>query len=514
MTYLRKNVWNLGSDWADPILWYARGVKAMQSRALDDRNSWRFYAAIHGFKESLWRHLGYLDSRDRMPSTADIQAYWKQCQHGSWYFLPWHRGYLLAFEAVVRDEVIKLHGPKDWALPYWNYFEPGEDRLPKAFASPDWPDGKGNNPLYVKQRYGPYNNSEVYVPISLVNQNALGDPDFEGVASGGGPGFGGVCTGFHHSRGIHGGIETQPHDAVHGIVGGRDPLTRQPGLMSNPDIAGLDPIFWLHHANIDRLWEVWRRHPPTHVDPTKVNWLKGPAFIGERPFKMPMPHGDDWTYTPGEMSNLSKLGYAYDDVSAPPKTPPLTVARLNRLRTGQVTAETLEEDIALTDPKIVELFGASDRNLAVKGAEARSSVTLDAAVQRKISANLTKTAAATSATPDRVFLNLENVRGLDDATILSVYINVPEGGDPAKYPDHLAGSVALFGVSNATAVGEEGHAGDGLTFVVEISHMIDALHLAGALPLSKLDVRLVALTPVAEESQVSIGRISVYRQST
>jgi len=34
-----------------------------------------------------------------MPSRADIKAYWSECQHGSWYFLPWHRGYLIAFEA-------------------------------------------------------------------------------------------------------------------------------------------------------------------------------------------------------------------------------------------------------------------------------------------------------------------------------------------------------------------------------------------------------------------------------
>ncbi|KWZ38034.1 tyrosinase [Burkholderia savannae] len=511
MTYLRQNIWDLGADWAEPILWYARGVKAMQARALDDRASWRFYAAIHGFQKDLWQRVGYLNAHDKMPSTADYQTFWRQCQHGSWYFLPWHRGYLLALEAVVRDEIAKLRGPKNWALPYWNYFKPSQDLLPKAFASPDWPDGKGNNPLYVKQRYGPYNNGEVYVPTQWINMNALGDPDFEGVASGGSPGFGGVDTGFSHSGRVHGGIETQPHDAVHGIVGGKNRATGLPGLMSHPDIAGLDPIFWLHHANIDRLWEVWRRNPPAHVDPTAVNWLKGPAAIGERPFKMPMPHGDIWTYTPGEMSDLSKLGYAYDDVSAPTATP-LTAARVSRLR-AQATAETPQEDFAVTDPKIVELFGASDQHVPVAGSEARSSVTLDAGVHRKLTANLAATAAATSSTPDRIFLNLENVRGLDDATVLNVYINVPEGEDPAKYPDHLAGCVALFGVSKAT-VAEDGHAGDGVTFVLEISHVIDALHLAGALPPSKLDVRLVAATPVAEESQVSIGRISVYRQST
>src|SRR5258708_35688257 len=25
------------------------------------------------------------------------------CPHGNWYFLPWHRGYILAFERVVRE---------------------------------------------------------------------------------------------------------------------------------------------------------------------------------------------------------------------------------------------------------------------------------------------------------------------------------------------------------------------------------------------------------------------------
>jgi tyrosinase len=27
--------------------------------------------------------------------------------------------------------------------------------------------------------------------------------------------------------------------------------------MSDPGIAALDPIFYLHHCNIDRMWAVW-----------------------------------------------------------------------------------------------------------------------------------------------------------------------------------------------------------------------------------------------------------------
>jgi tyrosinase len=92
-----------------------------------------------------------------------------------------------------------------------------------------------------------------------------------------------------------------------------------------------------------------------------------------------------------------------------------------------------------------------------------------------------------------------------------VSINVPEGEDPAKHPDHLAGRVALFGVRKATLV-DATHAGNGLTFVLEITHVIDTLHLAGALNVCQLHVRLVSLNPVPQAAQISIGRISVFRQ--
>ena len=161
--------------------------------------------------------------------------------------------------------------------------------------------------------------------------------------------------------------------------------------------------------------------------------------------------------------------------------------------------------------KPVELLGANDQSLSLSGAEAGTSVKLDASVLRKVVSSFATTTTAAPSAPDRIFLNLENVRGLSDATAFKVYINVPEGEDPAKHPDHLAGSVALFGVRKAT-LADATHAGNGLTFVLEITHVIDALHLAGALNVSQLHVRLVPLNPVPQAAQISIGRISVFRQ--
>lgn len=165
----------------------------------------------------------------------------------------------------------------------------------------------------------------------------------------------------------------------------------------------------------------------------------------------------------------------------------------------------------MAGPKTVELLGANNESIRLSGAQARTSIALDPAAQRRLSTNLNE-AATTSAAPDRVFLNLENVRGISDATAFNVYINVPEGENPANYPDNLAGSVALFGVRKAS-VADDKHAGDGLTYVLEISDIIDRLHLSRAIDAGQLHVLLVPRNPVATESQISIGRISVFRQS-
>ena len=61
------------------------------------------------------------------------------------------------------------------------------------------------------------------------------------------PGFGGVIPDQYFGL-----AEQEPHNWVHVDVGGDF------GEMRSPATAGRDPIFWLHHANIDRIWEMWR----------------------------------------------------------------------------------------------------------------------------------------------------------------------------------------------------------------------------------------------------------------
>ncbi len=500
--YVRRNVYANGGTFEDPIiLWYARGVKAMKARALADATSWRFYAGIHGFNATLWQIDGYLSGSDPMPTASQQATVWRQCQHGSWYFLPWHRGYLLALEANIRAAVISLGGPSDWALPYWNYFGGGnENQLPPAFASPDWPDGTGNNPLFVEQRWGPNDDGDVFVPLDQVNMNALTVPDFTGVPPGD-PGFGGVDTGFSHNGGTHGDIESQPHDMVHVFVGGGNPQNPNiPGLMTSPASAGLDPIFYLHHANIDRLWASWLGESTSEGNPTDASWLNGPAASGQRQFVMPWPDGSNYVYTPQDVGNLAQLDYEYDDLTPGAVAPSPELAERRQPRAAALESR---GGAMATRNKDVEMVGANEGPVRIAGrAESRASVKMADAPKRRMQESIERGAleGAGATEANRVFLNLENVRGLSDAAAFQVFVN-----------DRLAGSVALFGVTEATATDGE-HGGAGLNFVLEISHIVDELHLGNELDASSLDVRIVPSRNVPEEANVTIGRVSVARQ--
>jgi tyrosinase len=501
-TYTRANAWNNGGTFGNPdLLWYAKGVGAMQARKLNDTSSWWFFAAIHGeeIANSKFPGWGVLPSPPPVPTTplpskTVSDLYWDQCQHQSWYFPPWHRGYLVALEAQVRAAVISLKGPATWALPYWNYFGPGNQfNIPPAFTQQKLPDGSPN-PLYVKARYGPKGNGNIFVPIPPVNQNCLSDDTYTDE-------FGGPETGFWHGGGNSGDLEQNPHNLVHGFVGGNH------GLMSYPDTAALDPIFYLHHANIDRMWAEWNQN---YANPTDPKWLNGPAAQGERKFVMPMPDGSSWVYTPQQMSSLSQLNYTYDSLPKPAAVPAadLLAQRLTRLGATAAAAK-VKKGAAVATGRNMELVGANQQALPITGSGASTSVKLNAGVRRKVAASLAN--ASETAVPDRVFLNLENVRGTHDAAALSVYINLPEGAKASDHPELLAGTVGLFGLRRAS-LKDGKHGGQGMNYVLEITKIVDALHLNHALDVDSLRVTIVPYQDVPGDEQITVGRVGIYRR--
>ena len=162
-----------------------------------------------------------------VPPDGFTDSIWGTCQHGNLFFLPWHRFYLYYFERTVR----KRSKDPNFALPYWNYFD---NYVPaqKGIALPPLVVGDPNT-LKDQWRTPGLNEAKVVMdPQSADATQAFAFNDF---------------TNFSNT------LQGQPHGAMHCAVGSGCVM---PDIGLVP-IAGADPVFYMHHANIDRLWQCW-----------------------------------------------------------------------------------------------------------------------------------------------------------------------------------------------------------------------------------------------------------------
>jgi len=137
------------------------------------------------------------------------------------------------------------------------------------------------NPMFVSERsqQNPdINNGGRSNALDVDIGDAMAETSFTGPSADGIAGFGGPITDWNHSGGPVGTLERTPHGNVHIGVGGSQPL----GLMSRFETAALDPIFWLHHSNIDRLWEAWLNQvDPDRQNPRRTWWRDASFTVGQ-----------------------------------------------------------------------------------------------------------------------------------------------------------------------------------------------------------------------------------------
>jgi hypothetical protein len=426
--FVRREIWELEKNGAfDPItLAYANAVKAMQTRPASDPTSWTFQSAIHGAYAA-------------PPPGAD----WNQCQHQGWFFLPWHRMYLYFFERIVRAAVIADGGPTDFAIPYWNYDKPFPgNTIPLGFRTQTLPDGTPN-PLALgsPRRLASLMNGGQLNPGVTSPANALSQTDFTSPAMG----FGGGKVGPQHFGNFAntGALEQTPHNDIHVALVGANPVGQcQGGFMIDPNCAALDPIFWLHHSNIDRLWNVWIASGGGRVNPPDGSWRNASfVFYDET--------GAEVTMTAQQvLDSANQLGYVYDDVpsvkmvSPPPEEPPEPSAP-------------------------PELVAATEESITLTGGSASVPISVPASTQESV-----RSAAAPG--PGRMLVSVDDIKAdVNPGVVYGVYLNLPgEGGDRQK---HHIGNVSLFGIEkmNDPDTRHEGAPG--------FRHIFDATRVAGEL---------------------------------
>jgi tyrosinase len=324
-----------------------KGVAAMM--ALDvgkadkdlDPMGWKFQAYIHGVPGTVTTQKTW---------TKEENEVWETCEHSTWFFLSWHRMELYYFERIMRV----MAGDPTLSLPYWNFGVPATVATPAVGARiPPEFRVVANNSLYWTHRNKARNmpppanpkDPDPAMPLPGAATTAVAafmkTAFYTNVLANGPTTFGGgakVGT-MHGTTGSgKGALENVPHDSVHGAVG-----IKGDGLsMSDPDGAGLDPIFWPVHVNIDRAWACWQQlHANTEPTEAGNAWLTHAFVFWDAGGTATEPAAKRVTLTGAQIIKIAAapLNYMYDNncngFLPPAPAPKIRPVLTSALGTGQ-----------------------------------------------------------------------------------------------------------------------------------------------------------------------------------
>ncbi|MEO8035803.1 MAG: tyrosinase family protein [Acidobacteriota bacterium] len=354
---------------------FRNAVAEMKKRSLADpstaefRTSWVYWASMHGYfgdtaksgTVATWRKNNNLtDSRydpyfvdvpNTTPPDAIAKAIWDQCQHGTNYFFAWHRLFLFYFEQVLEDAA----GDPTLRLPYWDYTDPTHVAMPAEFTSPTYTNLAGQtgvaNPLFESRRAAGWqppgtltlDEQDTNIDLALDNPNLLTTTDSNGDD----------VLGYQRT------IELSPHGYAHcAVIGCRATVMGAVPYSSN------DPIFWIHHANIDRLWDCWM----------SISGHKNPSSIMAQPFSYVNAKGLKVTKMVRNLFDGSLIDYVYEQPS-----------NCARTRAAPVLAATPAPKMGATAVKSAKAalqkpvkIGVSTEAMSIDAPKTRKSVSLPA----------------------------------------------------------------------------------------------------------------------------------------
>jgi hypothetical protein len=267
----------------------------------------------------------------------------------------------------------------------------------------------------------------------------------------------------------NGALEAVPHDTMHDQLGGdwieeADPTMPQNtwlniGLMGYVPYAARDPIFWVHHAQIDRLWEIWRRlggkEPSDKTNPEHKTWLETAfKFYDVDANGAPKPI----TITVEEFLKLD-LEYGYDDLNPMPQArefvnnpAPVRSAQAERLPLAATRAENSGIRLGVKRPKEVTLA-------------------MEANVPPHILDDLTKPGNRVR----KAFLSVDGIkRGKQGPGGLyyEVYFDLPKDEAPKKSGPYYAGAITLFGIDHGHPAGHKAEAEAGTNALFDVTSIL------------------------------------------
>lgn len=382
------------------------------------------------FLDAIGKMRANTNANDKRSWVYWTNAHLSYCPHGIAYLLAWHRGYLYYFEQQLRA----VSGNSALTVPYWDYYK--NPTIPVEFTNPaSW------NPLYVQRvntdvtqalTLAPFSNSVTNMQRGLVNA-------------------------FEPS------LESAPHNPVHNIIG---------GVMADLH-SPMDPIFWVHHANIDRLWSAWELADNGRIVPARTD----PYWNGNFTFATKLTLRRNKT-----IDTRSDLGYFYQNETMPVTLPPAALAEPIQLAMAGTTGElamlgTLGGGGIIRPPSrppvgnfplsVMRLTGTNRlsiggaRQIALNEASISAQVPIDAPASQIVQSIFKKMEALPFGRVDAslgpytsIQVILDDVRitsqGVSGGYFYKIYLNLPSSENAADTEEkYLLGSVGPFEIAGA-----------------------------------------------------------------
>ncbi|CAK5268986.1 unnamed protein product [Mycena citricolor] len=312
-------------------------------------------AGIHGLPYVQWNESG---STESPPPDLQWGGY---CTHGSTLFPTWHRPYVALFEQVLNSKAVEIAkgykaDSERWSqaaanlrAPYWDWavnavlpHQVIQDRQ-VTITLPDGTRGAVPNPLFAYTFHPidasfpePYSqwDSTLRHPTregktnvrALIQQLQSSAEDIRSSTYR-------LLTRVHtwpafsnHSADDGGSASNSLeaiHDGIHNDVGGG-------GQMGDPSVAGFDPVFFLHHANVDRMLSLWSAlNPGVWVSRGPAEggtWTIPPnAIIGPSTDLTPFWETQNTYWLSTQTTKTSTLGYSYPEFNGLDLTKPAAV---------------------------------------------------------------------------------------------------------------------------------------------------------------------------------------------
>ncbi|KAF4635965.1 hypothetical protein G7Y89_g2127 [Cudoniella acicularis] len=277
----RRNILDLQNDVPAWSL-YIQALTSMQNENETSQLSYFQIAGIHGRPFISWDNVG----------STSVSGWGGYCTHSSVLFPSWHRPYLALFEQVLSSHAQSIAkqfsgelrqtyqtAADNLRVPYWDWasFPQVPDSVAQKQITITTPFGTQTvtNPLYqYRFQQFPFNPdifpSNTFIAADAQTARAPDTPNGESdhnavnsvLAQGNFAGrawYALVKSSAYDAfatSAVAGPSVESVHNSIHGDVG------QNYGHMSFLEYSAFDPIFWLHHCNVDRLFAMWQATNP------------------------------------------------------------------------------------------------------------------------------------------------------------------------------------------------------------------------------------------------------------